>query len=130
MIQQAKHDITIYRGDSMVLEMQFHNQDGTTSNPILTPVDLTDIEVSAQCRYKHNDPIEWLTMNPVIVGDPKQGLINITICSTESAGLVDPLLNGPVTGFYDLQFRSKANHQEVLTVVTGAFNVVLDVSRP
>lgn len=123
MIQRAKHDLSIYRGDTSKHTFQLTDiqEDGSE-----LPVDVTSFYITAQIRKREDDPEIWCNL-PIIKDDPMNGIFSFTFTKEVSEGLLDPYLGGSSTGVWDLQLED--TQQNVFTPLVGTVQIVKDVSR-
>jgi len=119
-MQPATHDIVLYQGDTYVLEGTLSRNVGTEEVPDIQPIDLTDLTLSAQIRYRPTgDLVASFECTKV---DAAAGSWRLELTSDESAKVAR-------SGFWDFETRTSDDPPIVRTWLVGTVTLSNDVTR-
>lgn len=118
-MQPATHDIVLYQGDTYVLEGTLSRNVGTEEVPDIQPIDLTDLTLTAQIRYR---PTAGLVASfECSKVDAAAGQFRLELTAEESAKVVR-------SGVWDFETRTGVD-PVVRTWIAGTVTLTNDVTR-
>ncbi|MFL1802314.1 hypothetical protein ACJW8F_13115 [Plesiomonas shigelloides] len=123
MIQRAKYDIKIYRGDTPKFRYKLTNIDDESGEESV--IDITDYQIKGQVRYSSESPDVWFEF-PIQKTDPKNGIFEWKLTKEASENLLPVGSFEPDTAVYDIQISIG---DSVFTFMYGSFSVTRDISR-
>lgn len=128
-IQRGVSPIKIYRGDAY--KWQYRLVDFNEDTEVRRPIDITNMDITAQARYTADNPQIWFTF-PIVKTDPTNGVFEWKLTKAASEALLPVGSNSPSNAVYDIQLvvpNADPDLVQVLTFLTGSFTVTTDVTR-
>jgi len=121
-MQPGQWDFELYQGDTYAIEGVLSYNAGTEEAPDIQPIDLTDLTLAAQIRYKTKPGSELVASFECFKLNALTGEFRLELHPDESAKVEK-------SGFWDFETRTTAEPIVARTWMAGAVTLKNDVTR-